>query len=130
MFLTITTPDKTICQNREVDAVFVKTDDGPIGILDHHASLVTTTSSGSMRVVADHETDTYTLRNATLRVDNPTNSLTILALSCIETSEQTELDMSNYLDYLNQALSDPSLDKSSLRYKFLEGERISVVKKT
>lgn len=128
MKLTITTPSRTIMTDREIDGVFVKTDMGPIAILDHHASLITTSRGGSLRVITDKETDTFTLRNATIQMDNAQNHLTILALSCEATSETSDLDLSNYLEYLKKALSDESLDKSSLKYKFLEGERISVEK--
>jgi F0F1-type ATP synthase epsilon subunit len=110
--------------------VFVVTDDGPIAILDHHASLVTTSKFGMIRVVSGKETDTYILRNATLQMDNAKNHLTILALVCDETREQTELGLGNYLAYLKKALSDENLDRTSLKYKFLEGERIMVEKQT
>ena len=129
MLLSITTPDQVVCTDRKINGVFVQTDDGPIAILDHHASLITISKLGTLRVVADRETDTYTLRDATLQMDNAKNRLTILALSCVETSEQTKLDLSNYLQYLKKALSAENLDRASLKYKFLEGERISVEKK-
>ena len=130
MLLSITTPAQVVCANRQINGVFVVTDDGPIAILDHHASLITTSHLGTLRVVADKETDTYTLRHATLQMDNAKNQLNILALACDEISEQTELDLNNYLAYLKKALSEDNLDRTSLKYKFLEGERISVEKKT
>ncbi|MFA5270589.1 MAG: hypothetical protein WC400_03220 [Patescibacteria group bacterium] len=129
MLLSITTPDQTLFTEKPISGVFVQTDDGPIAILDHHASLVTISKLGTLRVVAGKETDTYLLRNATIQMDNAKNQLTILALSCDETGEQTELDLNNYLAYLKQALSGENLDRTSLKYKFLEGERISVEKK-
>ena len=129
MLLSITTPNQVICTDRHISGVFVQTDDGPIAILDHHASLITTSKLGVLRVVAGKETDTYTLRNATLQMDNAKNHLTIIALACDETGEQTELDLGNYLEYLKQALSGSDLDPSSLKYKFLEGEKISVEKR-
>lgn len=128
MFLTITTPSKVVMTDREISGVFVKTDTGPIAILDHHASLITTSQSGSLRIITNKEVDSFILRNATIQMDNAKNHLTILALSCEATGETNDLDLSNYLDYLKKALSDDSLDKSSLKYKFLEGERISVEK--
>jgi len=129
MLLSITTPNQVVCTDRHINGVFVQTDDGPIAILDHHASLITISKFGTLRVVADKEADTYTLRNATLQMDNAKNHLTILALACVETSEQTELDLDNYLKYLKTALSAEGLNRTSLKYKFLEGERISVEKK-
>lgn len=104
------------------------TDNGPLAILDHHASLITISRAGSLRILTDKETDTFTLRNATIQMDNAKNHLTILALSCEATGETNDLDLSNYLEYLKKALSDDSLDKTSLKYKFLEGEKISVEK--
>jgi F0F1-type ATP synthase epsilon subunit len=130
MLLSITTPNQALFKDKTISGVFVVTDDGPIAILDHHASLVTTSKFGMIRVVSGKETDTYILRNATLQMDNAKNHLTILALVCDETREQTELGLGNYLAYLKKALFDENLDRTSLKYKFLEGERIMVEKQT
>jgi F0F1-type ATP synthase epsilon subunit len=128
MFLTITTPSRTVMTARPITGVFVKTDVGPLAILNNHASLITTSRAGTLRIVDDKETTTWNIRNATIQMDNATNHLTILALSCEPLGNLTQLNLDNYLSYLNKALSDDSLDKSSLKYKFLEGERISVTK--
>src|SRR5690606_39114789 len=129
MKLTLTTPDVKLFDNKEIDGVWVQTDAGPISILNHHATMVTSAQFGEMRIMAGTHTDTYTIRNAVIQMDNATNSLDIMALSVDETKELTTLNLQTYLQYLEKELSSKSLDPESLQYKFLKNEKIAVEKK-
>lgn len=129
MQISITTPDRVVIDNRQIDGVYVKSDLGPTAILDHHASLITTAKLGTLRVVAGQETDTFVIRNAVLQMDNKANTLTIEALSCDATAESTQLDLSNYLRHLEEMLASNEINHDSLQYQFLAGEKIAVERK-
>lgn len=129
MQITITTPDTVVMENRQIDGVYVESDSGPTAILNRHASLITTSQLGTLRVVAANQTESYMVRGAILQMDNPTNTLTISALACDETGEVTQVSLQNYLEYLTKALAESTASHDSLKYQFLAGEKIAIERK-
>ena len=126
MLLTFITATSTIIDRQDIAGIYAETSNGPMLLLDHHASLVTTVPVGHVRIIGANDSATFLLRGAVIEINNPKNEATIRALTGEEQSETANLNLSNYLAQLEAILSQPDIDPASFRYRFLKDEKIVI----
>lgn len=76
MKLEIITPEKKVFEG-EAKYVFLPGSDGALGILDHHAPLITTLKAGELRVETGSEKKSFVVKGGVVEVLN--NKVIILA---------------------------------------------------
>src|ERR1700722_9470254 len=76
MNLDIITPEKNIFQG-EVDEIYIKTADGPLGIFPHHINLFSKVIPGELKLKVSGHDEFLALTGGFLEISN--NKVTILA---------------------------------------------------
>tara|TARA_B100001750_G_scaffold53033_1_gene40242 strand:- start:797 stop:1054 length:258 start_codon:yes stop_codon:yes gene_type:complete len=80
MKLEIITPESVIYTG-DVESVIAPGSEGELGILPHHASLMTALQSGEIKVTANGQANSYSVSGGFLEVKD--NQVTILADSAV-----------------------------------------------
>lgn len=106
--LKIVTPEKLIFEGL-VDQVNVSTQDGELGILPNHASLMAKIKPGELRVKKSGKTDVLAVGEGFLQVSN--NTLTIMADLAQDVSDIDERAVEEAKKRAEQALSQKLSDE-------------------
>ncbi len=128
MKLTVTTPTG-VAYDGNADAIHIETDHGPITVYSHHASLITQTKLGEMRIVDGAHTHSFLIRGGVLSIDNKTNSAHLLSLSADALANVTSLSLKNYLEEIEKVLAEGNAGTSDLSYQVLHGDKIALERK-
>lgn len=106
--LKIVTPEKEIYSDT-VDQVNVSTPDGEIGILPHHANLMSKVSPGELRIKKGSKVDVLAIGDGFLQVQE--NVLTILADLAIDEADINEKAVEEAKKRAEQALEQKLSDE-------------------
>jgi len=113
--------------NDDVESIYVVTDDGEIGVFANHASLMTPITFSILSVKKGEKINNFYVRSGLLSFNNDRNECTILAYTI---EDKDSIDMSgakSYLEKINEMLKEGN-DLSEYSFKFLENERVGLVK--
>lgn len=90
--LKIVTPEKEV-MNEQIDSVYVPTDNGEIGILPHHASLMTKVIPGELRITKSGKQSLFVTGEGFIQIkDNVVTLLTDLAVDEKDIDEKAAED--------------------------------------
>lgn len=113
--------------NDEVENIYIVTDDGEIGVFANHSSLIVPITFSILSIKKGERVYKFYVRSGVLNFSNDKNECTILAYT-IEDKESIDMSgVKSYLEKINEMLKEGS-DLSEYSFKFLENERVGLVK--
>ena len=124
--LNVRTPEAEIV-SKEVDSVRVGTENGPMVIYPHHASLSGTIPFSRLFVRSGNSETEYLVKNGVLFISVETNETKILCYSCLETKDVEYQSAAEYLAYVEEQLK-AGANLNQFQMQFLENEKIAMVK--
>lgn len=124
--LIIRTPDKTIFDG-EVDSINLETDVGEVGIFADHASLASTITYTTAFIKHGTVSEEWVIRRGLIFFSNEQNEATVLVNFAEEISETDITNVEDYLKLLEERL-DGETELSNFEYKYLEGEKLAIIK--
>lgn len=124
--LSVRTPEAEIV-SQAVESVKVSTENGPMVIYPHHASLSGTIPFSRLFVRAEKGETEYLVKNGVIFISVETNETRILCYSCQETKDIEYQSAAEYLAYVEEQLK-AGANLNDFQIKFLENEKIAMVK--
>jgi len=126
--LIIRTPEAQIIDTH-AESLYLSTDLGDMMILPHHASISTSMLYSPVLICNGHLTEQYIVKNGLLFFSNTKNEAVILCYSAIKKDEVDITSVKKYLELIEQKLAEKKgSDLSEYQYKFLENEKMVLVK--
>lgn len=108
MHLKIVTPEKEVF-NETVDMVTVTSTDGQLGILPHHASLMTKIVPGELQIKKGGKVDVLATGDGFMQVAN--NTVTILTDLAVDEKEIDEKEVEQARERAQKALEQSQTDE-------------------
>lgn len=123
--LSVRTPEAEVI-SREVNSIKVGTEDGPMVVLPHHASLTGSIPFSRLFIREPDSEKEYLLRSGIIFVSVENNSTRILCYSCQEVKDVEYKTAKEYLDFIEEKLK-AGADLNDYQLKFLANEKIAMV---
>lgn len=122
--LTIRTPyEESYC--KEINSVYLSTEDGDMQAFENHASVTASILFSPVVIEEDSKEEHFMVRNGIFLFDNDKNEALILAGSCEKTSEISYQTVEEYAKFITKQLEEGK-DLSDFQILYLKNEKVAV----
>ena len=121
--IEIVNPEKSFLVKDDVSEVVVPAFEGEMGILKDHISIISFLKPGIIKILSKSGDENYYVEDGIVEFKN--NNLSILTSSIFNT---VDMDKSQKQDLLKQAQKESSKDEISDQSKYLNDQKIEVLK--
>ena len=121
--IEIVNPEKSFLVREDVLEVVVPAYEGEMGILKDHISIISFLKPGIIKIISKSDDENYYVEDGIVEFKN--NNLSILTSSIFNTAD---MDKSKQQDLLKQAEEESSKEEISDQSKFLNDQKIEVLK--
>ena len=121
--IEIVNPEKSFLVREDVLEVVVPAYEGEMGILKDHISIISFLKPGIIKIISKSDDENYYVEDGIVEFKN--NNLSILTSSIFNIAD---MDKSQKQDLLKQAEEESSKEEISDQSKFLNDQKIEVLK--